>query len=395
MQSGGCSERARAWRPLAWGGIAGVVMVFLAAAVWWYLQPKAVSDSQLFVVGLKAAEWGEFAAARSVIRGLRERGREEHAAIVLAKTLIAKGFYQPAVEVMSGSEEVSLETQRLLLLAEIAQREGRHRAVEEMLKPILKSEPELLDAHRLLAASYYDLGVIDGALRHLAAVARLDLSDPRPLRLLGLIYSDYELYAEAIPFYVESLRRSPDQPDRNDLLLELATCHEKQRQYSEALDAIALRPSSPSVEVLKARCMLALGRREAAREVVATVLRNAPNDIEASLLEGSILLEDGDAQAAIRPLRIAASDQHHYVAHFNLAKALTAVGLDDEASKEREVATRIRESRKKFADLHKAAWENPKDPDVRLQLAETAATLGRPDLEAVWRAAARSLSESQ
>ena len=110
MQSGGNSERARAWRPLAWGGIAGVVMVFLAAAVWWYLQPKAVSDSQLFVVGLKAAEWGEFAAARSVIRGLRERGREEHAAIVLAKTLIAKGFYQPAVEVLSGSEEVSLET---------------------------------------------------------------------------------------------------------------------------------------------------------------------------------------------------------------------------------------------------------------------------------------------
>ena len=381
--------------PLARGGVCGLAMVAVAASVTWFLQPPAVTKDQLLSMGLAAAEWGEFSVARSVVRGLQEKGCEEEAALVLAKTLISKGFYQPAVDVLSAVESESLETRRWLLLAEVAQWEGRHRAVEEMLKPLLQVQPELLDAHRLLSVSYYDLGAIDGALEHLTAVGRLDPNDPRPMRLLGLIHSDYELYAEAIPFYVESLRRSPGQPDRDDLLLELATCQEKQRQYSEAIDTLAQRPSSPAGELLKAKCLLALGNREEAQAAVVAVLRGDPNDIEALLLQGTILLEDGDVQAAIEPLRHAASDQNHYLAHVTFAKALAAVGRDEEAGREQETAARIRETRQKFADLHKEAWENPQDADVRWQLAETAANLGRPYLEAVWKAAARSLSETQ
>jgi tetratricopeptide (TPR) repeat protein len=389
-------KRPAAWQIWLTGAVIGGLLIAVAAIAARWLDRVPPTDANLLAMGLTAAEWGDHRTARRAASELVGRGHHEEAALVRAKILISKGFTQPATDSLGDVHSAALETPRQLLMAEAAQRAGDHREVEAILTPMVIRQPDLLDAHRLLAASYYDLGAVDGAVTHLHEAARLAPSDPRPMRLLGLIHSDYELFDEAIPFYIESLRRGPDQPDREDVLLELARCQTKQRQHEEALTTLTRRRPSAESELVRAECLLALGRRDEARAVVARVLDARPDDVEALLLEGTIRLEDGDADAAMAFLKKAASsDPNHYLAHLTLAKALSQVGRETDAEAERATAERIREARKTFADLHKEAWENPQDPAVRLRLAELAARLGRPDLEAVWRAAAASLTAGE
>lgn len=354
--------------------------------------PKAeAAPQQLLENGLFAAEWGDYAVARRAVKDLRERGHTVESELVLAKILLARGFLQPAVDALQELDAGDYKVTHQVLVAEAAQRAGRHAEVQQILSPLVSQYPKVAAAHRLLAATYYDIGAIDGAVRHLRQAADLDPTDPRPVRLLGLIYSDYELYDEAIPFYQESLRRSPNQPDRDDVLFELAKCFAKQRQYEEACSALSLREPSPDSETLRAECLLALGDGGTARQLVDAVLKEMPANDAALLLSGTMFLEEGNSEAALEPLVKAAEDPNNYLAHLTLSRALAQLGREEEAMREQQAAERVRTLRKEFADLHKEAWENPNDPDVRIRLGEVATLLGRPDLEQVWREAAEAV----
>lgn len=384
--------RRSGWRhPFVVGvciGVCGVAVSMVTAVA---LRRDAPSSQQLLENGLFAAEWGDFGSARKVAMDLRSNGHAVESELVVAKILLAKGFLQPALDALQNLEAGEHEIIQKVLFAEAAQRAGRHGDVQQILTPLVSQHPEVAATHRLLAATYYDIGAIDGAVHHLRQAADLEPTDPRPLRLLGLIYSDYELYDEAIPFYQESLRRSPNQPDRDDLLLELAKCFAKQRQYEEACAALGLREPSFESETLRAECLLALGEQTVARQIVDSVLEEMPGNDAALLLSGTMFLEDGDAEAAMGPLTQAAEDPNNYLAHLTLSRALARLGRDDDAMREQEAAEKVRSLRKEFADLHKEAWENPGDPDVRIRLGELAARLGRPDLEKVWRDAAEAV----
>jgi tetratricopeptide (TPR) repeat protein len=384
--------RRNRWRdPFVIGVCVGVCGAAFSMVTVLSLRRDAPSSQQLLENGLFAAEWGDFGRARKVAMDLRSDGHIVESELVVSKILLSKGFLQPALDALQNFEAGEHEIIQQVLLAEAAQRAGRHGDVQQILTPLLSQHPEVAAAHRLLSATYYDIGAIDGAVHHLRQAADLEPTDPRPLRLLGLIYSDYELYDEAIPFYQESLRRSPNQPDRDDLLLELAKCFAKQRQYEEACSALDLRAPSPESEILRAECLLALGEQTVARQIVDSVLQEMPGNDAALLLSGTMFLEDGNTEAAMGPLTQAAEDPNNYLAHLNLSRALAQLGRDEEAIREQEAAETVRSLRKEFADLHKEAWENPGDPDVRIRLGELAARLGRPDLEKVWRDAAESV----
>src|SRR5690606_3901336 len=106
------------------------------------------------------------------------------------------------------------------------------RGAESVLREAVALDDKQADAHRWLAATYFDLGAMHDAQRHLATVSELAPDDPRPSRLRGLIYKDYEKYTRAVEEYEETLRR---QPDQKDVLFELAFCLAKLRQLDRAL----------------------------------------------------------------------------------------------------------------------------------------------------------------
>jgi len=361
---------------------------------------------------LIAVKAGDRERARAAVRDLRARGRQEEAALVQASILLAQGLPEAAVAALAGVPEGGAsDTSRRLLLAEAAHRRGRHRDVATLLLPVVARQPDAVDAHRLLAASFYDTGAIAAALDHLRAVASLAPGDPRPHRLMGLMHNDFERFDEAIPLYEESLRRAPDQPDRLDVLLELARCIAAQRRFDEAIAVLDRRSGGgPEEDVLRAECLLALGAQAAAEPLLDRVLATGQQGHEARdpdhtgtvaaairkarVLKGSLALENGEASAAILHLEQAAADPHDYSAHHLLARALAADGREAEAAECLGRAEAIRGRRQAFAELHREAWEHPWDAAVRLRLADAAASLGRPDLEQVWRSAAAAVGET-
>jgi hypothetical protein len=115
---------------------------------------------------------------------------------------------------------------------------------QQMWLTVLREYPDAIEAHRWLAIFYYDLGAMADALQHLARVSQLAPDDPRPDRLMGLINKDFERFDRAISHYQETLRRDPQQTAATDVRYELAECQLKLRDYSAALQTLAVAPPS-------------------------------------------------------------------------------------------------------------------------------------------------------
>lgn len=359
--------------------------------------PPAVEE--LVQAGWKAVDDENAAAARASIRSLRAAGASGLAAVVQARLLVARGFSRPALDVLAGiaaedRKQAGSDVDRLvhLVRGEAAYRLRIYPVAERELATVLVATPDSFDAHRLLAAMYYDAGVIPSAIEHLEATARLAPTDHRPHRLLGLIHNDYERYPEAVEHYRESLRRAPDQPDRDDVLVELAGSLVKLRSHREALATLEPLSASDAADLIRAECLLAIGDRAGARAIVERLLRASPDDLGALILDGSVHLEDGDPQGALGPLeRVVARHPRDYLARLKLAQAYAGCGREAEADEARAEAERIRALRREFADLHQEAWAKPADAAVRRRLAAMAAALDRPDLEEVWLEAAAAV----
>jgi len=389
---------AAAARPSVRAGLLAAVVAALLtgglATAWFVRNAPPPDPLDLVRLGMEATDGGNLVLARRVLRELTLRSETAAAHVLRAKLITAQGFMPVALESLAGvPEDGAVGRLRDTVAGEIAWREGRIRDAETLLERVLEADPESLEAHRVMAAMCYDIGAMNEALVHLDATARLAPLDPRPHRLLGLIHNDYELYAEAIPFYRESLRRGPNQPDREEVLAELASCQLKIRDHQAALATLEGAGQRPEDDLLRAEAHLALGHLDEARDLVTGVLERAPEAVEALVLRGSILLEDGAAATAIEPLETAIRiEPMHFLAHFKLAQAYEQAGRPEDGAREVAESERIRLLRKEYAALHQEAWDHPEDPTVRRRLAELAETLGRPDLRDVWLEAAAAVA---
>ena len=353
-----------------------------------------------FKIGLEALDRGDFPLARRCVRELKaSQPSSPQASFLRGAMLLEKGYFYPALEELDkAKQDAVLESASLTLTGQCWYRLGRHADAQAALLEALKQEPDSVDAHRWLAASYYDMGVVGEAVRHLERTAELDLTDPRPHRLLGLMHKDFGQYDPAIPLYEESLRRKSDQEDSDEIRKELASCQIETHRYNDALKTLTNCPDSAEFNVLRAECHHAQGRVGPAKIVLARALEEDKDNLEGLLLQGGISLEEEDARAAIEAFQRAIKNHpKDYTAHFKLAQAYGKAGEDGLAESEQKTAETIRVIRQEFAQLHKAAWERPYDIEVRLRLSALAKQLERPDLADVWlrsAAALQSFSES-
>lgn len=380
--------------------MAGAAVAVAAAWGWNGLRIDAAAPPPMALAteAWEAIDRQDGAAARRAIRSLKDRGAAGLAGVVQARLLVARGFSRPALDLLAAlpADKTAADDADLVRLVHLVRGEAAYRLrlyplAEQELNAVLAATPDSVDAHRLLAAMTYDAGAIPAAIEHLEATARLAPTDPRPKRLLGLIHNDYERYPEAVEYYEDSLRRSPDQADRNEVLLEMAGSLVKLHRHREALATLDKLAGS-AADLLRAECLLAIGDRGAARGIVNRILETSPEDLGALRLEGSIDLEDGNPQRAVRPLeRGVAKHPRDYLVRLKLAQAYAGAGREADADAARAEAERIRALRREFADLHQEAWAHPGDADVRRRLATMAADLDRPDLEQVWLEAAAAV----
>jgi tetratricopeptide (TPR) repeat protein len=134
---------------------------------------------------------------------------------------------------------------------------------------------------------------------------RLDEKDPRPYRWLGLIARDTEEGTqEAIEVYGRLVRLDLESGERAAAIKELAeTQIAGHADYQLAMDTLAQAPEAfqdrPSFLLLRADCLLGLGRHDDAKRLVEGVLQKHAALENALLFRANLYLKEDQPREAI------------------------------------------------------------------------------------------------
>jgi tetratricopeptide (TPR) repeat protein len=390
---------------LVLGCLAGVASL-AGGGVWWY---RTTRPAYLLRQGQEALRGGDLAGAHQLadrleaggaadhahlLRGeafFREAGPhlgtpEEHAALPLLQRAVRE-FNQIHDQGALRLEAAALSGQCILYAKNPAE-------AARVFRFVLEQKPDHIDAHRGLAAVYYDQGADLLAVRHLEEVARLDPHDGRAHRLMGRIYKERAAqHDKAIPCYREALRRHLSPPVAEQVREELAECLVREGDFAEGLEV--LEGSNPPADrqakvlALRGECLHGLGRPERARSVVEQALTTHPDSLDLLRVSGRLHLDANEARAAARHLaRAAALDRSDYRSRHLLALVYERLGRRDEAAEQRRLVEETRERLKKVTQLSGEVASNPWDASLHLRLAELCDQLGKSAEAEMWRRSA-------
>jgi tetratricopeptide (TPR) repeat protein len=394
-------------RRLVWPLVALLVLAAAGGGWWWYTFTRPERRLQR---GLEAARRGESDRAEQIAAALEAGGSPAHAALVRAEIPFRRarwsldnGQRDEAVPDLRATlrelrraedwgplaaEAAALGGQALFYL-------GQLRTAERALLFAVAERPDHADAHRALAALYYDQGALARALEHLEAVTRLDARDGRPARLSGLIHRDMSKPLEAIACYEEALRRELSSSMREEARTELAEILVQAGRFAQANEVLdCLDPEAAAKEiptVLRAECLAGEERTERLRQVLGPGLRRHPRSSRLLRLQARLLVEEGRPEKALPLLEQAVeSAPRDPAVRFQLGRLYRRLGREADAKEQDRRGEESRTLMVKMTELSHKASKNPWDAALRRQLAEICGKLGNAELEEMWRRSAEA-----
>lgn len=365
--------------------------VFAAAVAgyrWWDRSPE-----EGFRQAWKALDRGDLPKAAAIIRALDDRSRNEpRVRLLRGGYLMKRGDYAGALEQLSGVEAAgSLREPVLLMTGECLYRQGRLLEAERPLRRLAEEFPRNDRAHRWLAAIYYDLGAMNGALDELQILSRLRPDDFAAHRLMGRIYDDFEKYAKAVTHYRAALERNPPAPMQTSLSRNLARALIEEHRYEEALEVLEGFETSATVFALRAESHWALGKSERARTLLERGRELDPDRKDVLLMQARIHIAEGDPHSAVAPLqRVLKQDPHNVECRYQLALAFRQLGREDEYQAQMARKKKSEALRSRLSELNRKAIDRPRDAELREEIAELCDQLNKPELARTWRRAARA-----
>lgn len=374
--------------------VAGVLFAAgIATAMW----PRP-TPQQVYRQGWDALQRGDWARVSASIQQLRDRPDSvDQVRILRGGLLLRTGSAAPAIAELNRVRSDGTESDRaLLLLCEALYSLKMWMQAEAVAQEIVRRQPDEPEAHRWLGAIYFDLGAMSHSEEHLKRLAELRPQDYSPYRLLGLIHKDFERYREAIADYQAALERHPPEKVRREILVELAKSQMKHNDFAGASQSLDFAWPASTIEprVLQAECLWSLGQKEAARQALTKLKSEKPRDSDVLRLTARFAVDEGRPAEAIEPLqKIIAADPHNDQALMELSAAYRRLGQEAEAEQFLERRNAARALMEEFVDLNKRAIKEPSNAELRDQIAEKCDQLGKKELAAVWRDAARALRE--
>lgn len=364
-----------------------ILLLIAALAIWGYRLLRPSKQQRLYQSGLEALKANDLGAVQVAIEALSAAHDAEPYVRVLQGAIdLRQGRLSQAVaRFLKAREDPRVAAIANMLAGDALYRNRQFGDAIDALAQSVQLDPSLTDAHRRLAAVYYDIGATAPAIREMLVVADQAPDDPRPHRMMGLIYKDQEAFPAAVKAYQEALRRDPNLPERNDVLLELAHCQLKAWQHSGFEQTIKMCPRSADALAMEAEAQFKLGNSTEARQLAEQALRLQSDHLEALLLKGTLELLAGEAKNAVATLDAAA--EHHpfdYRIRYKLSQAYSRLGQTEQADQQAEKAKQLREMRARFADLHAQASVDTGNAELRYQLGVLASQLGRSDLAVSW-----------
>ena len=298
----------------------------------------------------------------------------------------------PAGEVQKLSIQDLLPITRLLVEAE-------RLAAADQLVDVLLQRPgsDRAEILTLAANLRLRLGRDMEVLAHCKELTTLRPNDPLPYRIEARVHRNHgrwELFVDAAR---EALKRS-DPPD-DELRVEIADALLHQGLTADARKEFDLirrrRPDlaerAPTVE---ARLLTQEGNLKRAEQVLTEFLRESPEDDEALILLGSLLIGDERfKEAVVRLERAAALAPAEEQAHYLLSQAYARTGKPDLAKQSLARHRSILDTKVRLQSLENQAAREPRNVNVRQELAEGYEKIGLRELAEFWRRAQAAAEE--
>jgi tetratricopeptide (TPR) repeat protein len=255
-----------------------------------------------------------------------------------------------------------------LALAQLYAGSGQQAQVEALLLELVRLQPGE-KAHRIRLAQYYaGLNHADEAEQTLRQGVK-DLPDTRDLKIALVQFLEARRSREAAEKEFNTLIAAD--PTDYELKFALGQFYEqgKEVQKAEAVYGGVIKDARTDGPGLVARNRLAALLVEqndiaGAEKLIAQVLDKAPRDDDALILRGNLALAQKDPKSAIVDLRSVLRDQPNAVGVMRtLARAHLANGEPALAEE----------------TMRRALEANPRNPNVRVDLAELLTKIGKPE----------------
>jgi tetratricopeptide (TPR) repeat protein len=370
-----------------------VIAAATAGGACWYATRTSPADH--YRRGLTALTAGHLSQVADAAQALSSStGYQSHVHLLQGAYLLRRGKPQESLdELRQALNHDDTRVRAQILAGEALATLHQSLRATDVLRQALAAESENVDAHRWAGAAYYDLGAMAQAVHHLERVCSLDPADPRPARVMGLIYKDLENDQLAVKWYRECLDRSSSQPDVEAIRCELAEVLIRLNRHEEARTTLSTCEVSPQVLALRAECEHALGDTVRAKTLLSTSLRMSPSEPLALLLKGTIALGENQPQAAVAAFQqVVDQNPTDFTARFKLSQALAQSGDDARAARELAEMNAIKDIRQDAAKVYEKVLDDPHDADSRFRLGVLSERLHKPELAQMWYQAALAIN---
>jgi tetratricopeptide (TPR) repeat protein len=371
-----------------------VAISVLVAAIVLSQWPQSTGPADRYQRALRALDAGNLRVVRQELDWFRHNaGNESYRSLLVGVLLLKDGDDAAALEELQHAvNDEATRVDAWTNAAEAYYRLGRFTDAVATARSALEYDPQKHAARRWLAVAYYDLGATAYATDELGILSREVPTDARPDRLLGLIGKDTEQFPDAIKHYRESLRRDSRPGDLHEILTELAECQLKMQDHAGSLETLASVPVTAETLVLQAEAHEGLGRHAQALEAVDRALKLDPEHVPALIYKATLLMTEGQSQAAVPILEHALRiHPHDGTARFKLSQAYSQVGDVEHAAEQTRLMEESRKLEREFVDLHGQVAADTKSAELRYQLGMLARKLHKPDLARMWLRAAVAL----
>lgn len=372
--------------PARWHGLVLLLLgIALVACQAWYLQPGRRMSRALVT-----AKTGDLDEAQYELLELAGASYEAHSGLLAGKLQIAKGRPTKALDELAlAVDQPETNLPALVLAGDALRQLERFIEAVRVWSLAIQEDPDNVEAHRRLAAAYYELGAVWVAAHHMSEVVRLAPDDPRAYWLLGMIHREHGDAATAADQFRAALERNPKPEDRLAICLDLAGVLHRLHQDEDALSYLDECRLNVRVWQLRGECQFALGRDDEAAASLREALLLSPSDRPALLLKSRMALQAGDAQAAADIIEEGIKLHPGSAAmHFALGQAYRRLNRGNEASTQEAAAEALWAKEGQMTNQIEAAVENPDDAELRFEVGRLATQVDQPEMALQWLKAA-------
>lgn len=366
----------------------GVVLLFAFGSLVWINTGQ--TPARMLQQGLAAVDVGDATTVERLRSKLEASGHPGEAAVLQGTWLVRRQRYPEALsilppEMLDGPHRLQV----MRLVGESLFRIGDFTKAELLLARLTQESSREVEAHRILAAMYYDLGANNLVLRELEAVERLAPADYRPHHLAGMIHADGEDFSAAVADFRHALDKKPPTAVAEELVMELARVLVRNRQYEAAQQELKTAPDTLQRSVLLSECAWSLGDLPRAAELVESVLARDAQNADALRLQARLLEESGNLPGAIQALKQLLNEEPYDVeSRYLLVQLLGSSGQTRERDQQQVEYLRWRKLHDRLIELNLKANEEPDAVAPRRELVSVCRELGRERLAEMWQRSA-------